>query len=99
MKSFVMLLMPVLLFISCGDKKENKELSPEEKVKLSVQDFIKKSLRDPESFKVYRIYASKENKDTFVVLIDYGAKNGFGGMERAYEKYKVVGNLIVKVDL
>lgn len=48
-----------------------------------AQEFIKKYLNDPESFTVHNsktVY--NPNRGVYVVDLDYGARNGFGGMVR-----------------
>lgn len=68
----------------------------EKSAKAAVHNYIKKTLRDPNSFEVYNETAEKQNKHTYLITVDYGAKNGFGGIERTKEKYLVIGGNVVK---
>ncbi len=48
-----------------------------------VEKFIKKQLKDPDSFKAYKWGPVSTTEDgAFTVWVDFGAKNGFGGMVR-----------------
>ena len=74
-----------VVLISC-----NRE---ETEAKEKLKTHIKSTLKDPNSFQVYSQEVEKEGH-VFIITIDYGAKNGFGGMVRVTERYSVVGNYV-----
>ena len=93
MKQYLFIIAIVLtIMFSCDNKARL--------AKEAVHHHIKKNLRDPESFKVYSEHVEKdpEYKTAYIVTVDYGAANGFGGVERSTEKYKVVGDLVIKTN-
>lgn len=48
-----------------------------------VEQYLKNTLRDPQSYKSYKWSEVEKNADgTYQVAHEYGAKNGFGGMVR-----------------
>lgn len=66
-----------------------------------AQNFIKDNLRDPQSFVAHKsktVY--NKNRNLYVTDLDYGAKNGFGGMVRKrcliYVKHTAVFDTIAK---
>ena len=46
-----------------------------------IENYLKETLNDPDSLKVYTTTLNR-SKDGYVVLCDYGAKNAYGGMIR-----------------
>ena len=44
----------------------------------------KDDLRDPDSFRVYHIYMGYDSNGEACIVLDCGAKNGYGGMVRKY---------------
>ena len=44
----------------------------------------KDDLRDPDSFRVYHIYRGYDSDGEACIVLDCGAKNGYGGMVRKY---------------
>lgn len=68
----------------------------EQRAKDAVKTYLKKTLRDPESLKIYSIETQKKDNDvTYIVTVDYGAKNGFGGMERKTDQFTVIGDEVM----
>ena len=86
------ILIPILLISLLGCEEQQKE----KKAKAYLHDHIKKTLRDPASFKVYDEKVEMDGRYTYILTIDYGAKNGYGGMERRTEKFSVTGDLVLK---
>lgn len=61
---------------------------------------IKRDLRDPNSMAIYVINVKYEDsKDKLTIQLDYGAKNGFGGMARKteYETYTLPSSTQQKI--
>lgn len=91
----LLLILSVFLIVSC--KETPKEETREDIViKMATQDLIS-NLRDPESFKLYGAYSKPaSNGWGEYVFVDYGAKNGYGGMSREIIAYHISGSSIVK---
>lgn len=56
--------------------------------------YFKKVLKDPESFTVYKEEYRIEESIKVEWVIDYGAKNGFGGMERETVEFTTIGDAL-----
>lgn len=72
MKYYFIIILALLLASCNGDKNKIKE-------------HYQNTLRDPESLKIYSIELieySGHNNDNKKYKVDYGAKNGYGGMDR-----------------
>ncbi len=50
---------------------------------------LRQELKDPQSLVLYGFKIEADKTDTVKVVLDYGAKNGFGGMERDEYVYPV----------
>lgn len=74
-------------------------ISPEEKRAIESCNYLIDHLKDPDSFKLYSDiqlfktydYETDELDGDVYMLIDYGAKNGYGGMVRSVAVFDEVG--------
>lgn len=63
--------------------------SPTYRGRQMYKSYFKKTLKDPESFKVYsEKYTEEDVGKTIIWTIDYGARNSYGGMVRKTETIK-----------
>ena len=85
----LILLFTVLLFAACGNKYEK-----------AIQEHYKSVLKDPESFQVHSIelHSTEDDGLTKLYKLDYGAKNGFGGMVRDTERVTIIGDKVYKTE-
>lgn len=49
-----------------------------------IENYMYDNLKDPDSLKIYRAWKAYDKSGSLVVVWDYGASNGFGGMNRKY---------------
>jgi len=57
--------------------------------------YFQKTLRDPESLKIYNEKYEVDGKGIEVSwTIDYGAKNGYGAMDRATKEFTTIGDML-----
>lgn len=84
------LLLSCILFLSC----EDSAITSGRKV---YEAYLKKTLKDPGSLKIYKEHHYKI--DTYHVgwEVDYGAKNSYGAMVRETLEFETVGsNIFIK---
>lgn len=77
MKKILLTLIGVAIILctsSCDD--------PVTRGRQMYKSYFKKTLKDPESFKVYDEKYTEQDKYTVKWKLDYGAKNSLGGMVR-----------------
>lgn len=53
-----------------------------------IENYMYDNLKDPDSLKIYRAWKAYDKSGSLVVVWDYGASNGFGGMNRKYYMLK-----------
>ena len=88
MKILFASIMITSMLLSCNSGEKN--------AKVAVEKHLKETLRDPNSLEIYSSKVEKEKEHVYIVTVDYGAKNGFGGMDRTTEKFTVIGNEVMK---
>ena len=90
---FITLISFTSFFTSCKDKKETGAIT-------LCKEYLQKNLQDPESLKIYEVKASSKDEHgvSWEVFLDYGAKNGFGGMNRNTVSFQIIGDAITRVD-
>jgi len=85
----------LLLFFafSCRNSKENAAID-------LCKEYLGKILKDPSSLKVYNATATTDSEygTEWNVTLDYGAKNGFGGMDRETMTFRIVDDLILDIN-
>lgn len=72
-----------------------KEPTREEILIEAAKKDLKNYLVDPNSLEVYRTVLEPANAGIEYLILDYGAKNGFGGMVRDVQVFEFIGNKIV----
>lgn len=85
MKNFILILITAFAFIGCSTEKKHIREGRE-----MWKAYFKKMLKDPNSLVIY----NEEYVDSGLTVIwdiEYGAKNGFGGMVRERKTFKTVG--------
>ena len=90
MRKALLIFATTLFLTSCG--REPKNVSEGREL---YQLYFQKILRDPESLK---IYGEKYEVDADGIkvswTIDYGAKNGYGAMDRATKEFMTIGDML-----
>lgn len=64
----------------------------------AYQGYFKDNLRDPESLVVYDESYTEYEGDSVVWHVEYGARNGFGGMNRTRMKFVTIGSTVISAD-
>jgi len=86
----LLILFATVLLAACDSEPKNVSEGRE-----LYQLYFQKTLRDPESLK---IYSEKYEVDADGIkvswTIDYGAKNGYGAMDRATQEFMTIGNML-----
>ena len=90
MKKVLLIIFATALLTACNSEPksvvEGREL---------YQLYFNKTLRDPASFKVYsEKYEISDDGLSVEWTIDYGAKNGYGAMDRATVTVKTIGDML-----
>lgn len=90
MKKVLLLLLATAFLAACNN--EPKAVSEGREL---YQLYFKKILRDPKSLKIYNEKYEVHNDGIKVRwTIDYGAKNGYGAMDRATEEFTTIGDML-----
>lgn len=95
----------VMVIIPSGSNKTPEELhrdsvqiqfSPWDGSHMELERFVKKNIRDPESFQHSNTTYFDRHDGTIVVEMTYRARNGFGGMNscRIVAKVDMQGNIL-----
>lgn len=90
-KSYSTVLFILISLLGLSSCKSKEDIAVEK-----VVVFVKKSLRDPASLKVYSKTVNTVSEKVFDVALDYGAANGFGGMDRTTECFLVSSDFVMK---
>lgn len=77
----------ILVSLSCTTKTDPKE---------PVRDYLKTVLNDPESLVIYGIKTIKDDGNTVIVEVDYGAKNILGGMIRKNDLFYIFNGVLAE---
>lgn len=85
MKKFFYLAL-IFILSSCGG---NEVV---EKARAQYQSYYKKILKDPVSFKVFDEKVTVKDEYIVTFIVDYGAKNSYGGLTRTTDTILVVGD-------
>lgn len=85
MRNLIIAITAMLALSSCEDAKvsQGREL---------YEMYFYKVLKDPQSFVVYEEEFKKDGDVKVEWKIEYGARNGFGGMVRETAKFSTIGN-------
>lgn len=90
MRKAILFLMTTVFLTAC-----NKEPKCVSEGRELYQLYFQKTLRDPESLKIYSEKYEVDEKGIEVSwTIDYGAKNGFGAMDRATKELMTIGDML-----
>lgn len=90
MRKVLLILFATAFLASCD--KEPKNVSNGREL---YQLYFQKTLRDPESLKIYsEKYSIGDDGIKVSWTIDYGAKNGFGAMDRATKEFMTIGDML-----
>lgn len=82
MKKILIISLCSIFLLACGAKNEVKE-NEWNSFKLSIaEERIKRSLREPESYKMLDYKVKYKDDKVSSITIEYTAKNGFGGTNR-----------------
>lgn len=94
------LLLPALAFLICFSscKEPSKKEETREDIAIRIgTDYLKGTLKDPESLKIYKAFTKSSRRNMLEsIFIDYGAKNGFGGMVRNFVVLDIYGNEVTR---
>lgn len=87
MKKLLLILALMMLAVSCKTNDEKQ-----------IDEYFKNNLKDPSSFVIHKLerYNTGNENDKFYKL-DYGAKNGFGAMDRETVVIEFTGDHIYNV--
>lgn len=90
MRKSLFILLATMLLTACNSEpkcvSEGREL---------YQLYFQKTLRDPESLKIHSEKYEVDGDGIKVSwTIDYGAKNGYGAMDRATKKFMTIGDML-----
>lgn len=67
-------------------------------IDTAIERYFNNSLNDPSSLVIYNKKIVDNNKNiSYWVMLDYGAKNGYGGMVRQKEYFYIIGNEVMDV--
>lgn len=88
MKKFIFLFLSSLFLLSC----EDSAVSSGRKL---YEMYFEKTLKDPDSFKIYSEKYTKDGEFTVEWELDYGAKNSFGAMVRETIEFTTTPNFIL----
>ena len=91
MKKLMIILVIGLLFMSC----EDSAISSGRK---GYTEYLKENLKDPESLKIYNEEIQRIADNSTIFIVDYGAKNSFGGYVRNKIKFEMVMGAIISVE-
>ena len=81
--------MTTVILTACGEPRSVRE------GRAIYKAYFQKYLKDPESFKVYsEKYEVREGGQTVKWTLDYGAKNGWGSMDRETVEFETIYDLI-----
>ncbi|MGQ1928208.1 hypothetical protein ACQ1R0_03945 [Ornithobacterium rhinotracheale] len=64
----------------------------------SYMKYFEYTLKDPESLKIYNEKVDQKGNYTFEFIVDYGAKNGYGGMTRETKRFVTEEGVLYSVD-
>ena len=91
MKSIILCLVATLLLTSC-----KSEIDKDREI---IKDYYQTVLKDPASYQEHSLKLIEKKKEyNKIYELDYGAKNGFGGMVRERVKIEVLGEKVFSVD-
>lgn len=90
MKNLILILITTLSLVGCKFEKQYIKESRE-----MWMAYFHKVLKDPNSLVIYEEKCNDIGIDVVEWEIEYGAKNGFGGMVRETEKFKTIGDLLL----
>lgn len=90
MRKAILLLMTTVLLAACDSEPKNVSEGRE-----LYQLYFQKTLRDPESLKIYSEKYEVDGDGIKVSwTIDYGAKNGYGAMDRETKEFMTIGDML-----
>lgn len=87
----ILIALSVLFLFSCDSQSVRDGRSIYKK-------YLKETLKDPESLKIYKEEVIKDEHVTATFKVDYGAKNSYGGYVRTTSVFETVGNRCITVD-
>lgn len=90
----------ILLFVifSIGFSLMSCEPENVTKGRKVYMEYFNSTLRDPESLKIYSEKVKKIDDYQYIFIVDYGAKNGYGAMNRKTITFETLGNHLTSVD-
>ena len=88
MKKLLFVIISALVLVSC----ENGEIS---KGRRLYEMYFEKNLKDPQSFVVYEENFEIEDNVKVNWKLEYGARNGFGGMVREKVEFSTIDNVLI----
>jgi len=62
----------------------------------TYKKYLKNILKDPESLVIYSEVVESRKNGAVYMKVEYGARNGYGGMGREIYYFKIVNGVIVK---
>lgn len=88
MRKLLFVLISAFVLVAC----ENGEISKGRKL---YEMYFEKNLKDPQSFVVYEEKSEIEDNVKVNWELEYGARNGFGGMVRERVKFTTIDNVLI----
>ncbi|MGQ1934983.1 hypothetical protein ACT4RV_03695 [Ornithobacterium rhinotracheale] len=64
----------------------------------SYMKYFEYTLKDPESLKIYNEKVDKKGNHTYEFIVDYGAKNGYGGLTRETMRFVTEEGVLFSVN-
>ena len=82
----VLFIISIVFFVACNSNTS------------TYKKYLKNILKDPESLVIYNEVIEFRKNETVYMKVEYGAKNGYGGMGRNIYYFKIVNGVVVKAD-
>lgn len=86
MKKSLLFIAVLFLFAGCKNN-----------IDVAIDNYFNENLKDPSSLVIYKKEVVNRYSSSCWVRLDYGARNGFGGMIRETEYFYIIGNEVMMV--
>ena len=82
----VLFIISIVFFVACNSNTS------------TYKKYLKNILKDPKSLVIYNEVVEHRKNGAVYIKVEYGAKNGYGGMGREIYYFKIVNGVVVKAD-
>lgn len=88
------IILPIIIVLVLGALFSIDYYAPVFQGRKAYKEFFRKSLKDPESLKIYSEKYEKESGSTYTIhwTLDIGARNSYGGMVRETYHIQTIGD-------